>query len=74
MTNLSRKFIYTLSVLLLSTGLQACTVVAIADAAASTVVGVGKVAVKGTIAVADAVIPDGDEDDDDDDEDNEERD
>jgi len=45
--------------------LQGCTVVAIADAAASTVIGVGKVAVKGTVAVVDAAIPDGDDDDED---------
>ncbi|NHO87598.1 hypothetical protein G8768_11605 [Pseudoteredinibacter isoporae] len=49
--------------------IQGCTVVAIADAAASTVVGVGKVAVKGTVAVVDAAIPDGDDDEEDEEED-----
>ncbi|GAA6152026.1 NF038104 family lipoprotein [Pseudoteredinibacter isoporae] len=52
--------------------MQGCTVVAIADAAASTVIGVGKVAVKGTVAVVDAAIPDGDDEDDDDQEEEEE--
>lgn len=64
MTKLSHKILFTLFAVFALTGLQGCTVVAIADAAASTVVGVGKVAVKGTIAVADAVIPDGDDDED----------
>ncbi|MCV6622557.1 MAG: NF038104 family lipoprotein [Cellvibrionaceae bacterium] len=51
--------------------LQGCTVVAIADAAASTVIGVGKVAVKGTVAVVDAAIPDGDDEDEDEEEEDE---
>lgn len=51
----------TLLLLLCITQLSGCTVITIVDAAASTVVGVGKVAVKGTVAVVDAAIPDGDD-------------
>ena len=40
-----------------------CTAVALVDAAASTAVGVGKVAAKGVTATAGALIPDGDDDD-----------
>ena len=43
--------------------LNACTVVKVVDAAASTAIGVTKGAVKATGAVAGAVIPDGDDDD-----------
>ena len=39
-----------------------CTAVALVDAAASTAVGVGKVAAKGVTATAGALIPDGDDD------------
>ncbi len=38
-----------------------CTAVALVDAAASTAVGVGKVAAKGVTATAGALIPDGDD-------------
>ncbi|NHN39037.1 hypothetical protein G8764_17160 [Pseudomaricurvus alcaniphilus] len=47
------------------TQLFGCTAIAVVDAVASTAVGVTKVAVKGTVAVADAVIPDGDDDEED---------
>ncbi len=40
-----------------------CTVLAVTDAVASTAVGVTKVAVKGTVAVVGAAIPDGDDKD-----------
>lgn len=46
--------------------IQGCTVVSIVDAAASTAVTVGTVAVKGTGALIGAAIPDGDDEDDDD--------
>ncbi len=39
-----------------------CTAIALVDAAASTAVGVGKVAAKGVTATAGALIPDGDDD------------
>ena len=39
-----------------------CTAVALVDAAASTAVGVGKIAAKGVTATAGALIPDGDDD------------
>lgn len=42
--------------------LNGCVVAAAADLAATTVLTVGKVAVKGTGAVVRAVIPDGDDD------------
>ena len=38
-----------------------CTAIAVVDAAASTAIGAGKLAVKGTTAAVGAVIPDGDE-------------
>lgn len=41
--------------------LNGCTVIAVADAVVSTAVDVAAVTVKGTVAVVDAVIPDGDE-------------
>ena len=44
--------------------IQACTVVKVVDAAASTTVGVAKGTVKATGKVAGAVIPDGEDDDD----------
>ncbi len=56
----------TLSLLLLvssSVTLSGCTAVALVDAAASTAIGAGKLAVKGTTAAVGAVIPDGDDDD-----------
>ena len=55
-----------------SLGLGGCTAVALVDATAATVIGVGTIAIKGTVAVVEAVIPDGDNkvaDDDDDDKD-----
>lgn len=62
-----RSRLFLLITLLASVSLiQGCTVIAIADAAASTVVGVGKVAVKGTVAVVDAAIPDGDDEEEED--------
>ena len=48
-----------LSIAFLNTG--GCTAIALVDAAASTAVGVTKVAVKGTTAAAGALIPDGDD-------------
>lgn len=42
--------------------LGGCTAIALVDAAASTAVGAGKLAVKGTTAAVGAVIPDGDDD------------
>lgn len=44
--------------------LHGCAVVSVVDTAASAAVGVVKIGVKGTIAVVDAVIPDGDDEDD----------
>jgi len=41
--------------------LGGCTAVALVDAAASTAIGAGKMAVKGTTAAVGAVIPDGDD-------------
>lgn len=41
-------------------GLAGCTAIAVVDAAASTAIGVGKVAAKGVTATAGALIPDGD--------------
>jgi len=41
--------------------LGGCTVLSVVDAAASTAVGVGKVAVKGTTAAVNAAIPDGED-------------
>ncbi len=52
--------------LLLTVGLSSlsgCTVVAVADAVVSTTVDVAAVAVKGSVAVVDAVIPDGEDED-----------
>lgn len=45
--------------------LQGCVVATAADLAATTVLTAGKLAVKGTGALIDAAIPDGDDDDDD---------
>ena len=42
--------------------LGGCTAITLVDAAASTAVGVGKLAVKGTTAAIGAVIPDGEDD------------
>lgn len=44
-----------------SLSLGGCTAVALVDAAASTAIGAGKMAVKGTTAAVGAVIPDGDD-------------
>jgi hypothetical protein len=41
--------------------LSGCTLFAIADAVGSAAIGTAKIAVKGTVAVVDAVIPDGDD-------------
>ncbi len=49
-------------ILLSMSALSGCTAIAIVDAAASTVVGVGKVAVKGVTATTGALIPDGEKD------------
>ena len=46
---------------LLALSVSGCTVLAVTDAVVSTAVGVTKVAVKGTVAVVGAVIPDGDD-------------
>lgn len=45
-----------------SISLSGCTVIAVADAAASATVGAAKATVKTTGAVLDAAIPDGEED------------
>ena len=42
--------------------LGGCTAISLVDAAASTAIGAGKLAVKGTTAAVGAVIPDGDDD------------
>ncbi len=42
-------------------GAGGCTAIAVVDAAASTAIGAGKLAVKGTTAAVGAVIPDGDD-------------
>ncbi|MEM7259297.1 MAG: NF038104 family lipoprotein [Pseudomonadota bacterium] len=55
---LNRVFFVALIVMMTS----GCTAIAVVDAAASTAVGVGKVAVKGATAAAGALIPDDDED------------
>ena len=58
------KKVLTLAVLVSSSVfLGGCTAIAIVDAAASTAIGAGKLAVKGTTKVIGAVIPDGDDDD-----------
>ena len=44
-----------------SMSLGGCTAIALVDAAASTAVGAGKLAVKGTTKAIGAVVPDGDE-------------
>lgn len=49
----------------LSLTLQGCVVASAVDLAASTVLTAGKIAVKGTGALIEAAIPDGDDDDDD---------
>lgn len=51
-----------LMAVLMSGFLSGCTVVTVAGAVVGTAVGVTTVAVKGTVAVVDAVIPDNDED------------
>lgn len=56
---LSRLFFIAL-ILMTTSG---CTAIAVVDAAASTAVGVGKVAVKGATAAAGALIPDDDDED-----------
>lgn len=48
----------------LSLTLQGCVVASAVDLAASTVLTAGKIAVKGTGALIEAAIPDGDDDDD----------
>jgi len=45
-----------------SMSLGGCTAIALVDAAASTAVGAGKLAVKGTTKAIGAVVPDGEED------------
>lgn len=55
------------AIALLALQMTGCTVIAVADAVASTAIGVTKVAVKGTTAVVGAVIPGGDDDDEKDD-------
>lgn len=45
-----------------SVSLGGCTAVTLVDAAASTAIGAGKMAVKGTTAAIGAVIPDDDDD------------
>lgn len=60
-TNMSTKNL-TLTLLVASSlTLGGCTAVALVDAAASTAIGAGKLAVKGTTAAIGAVIPDGDD-------------
>lgn len=49
----------------LSLTLQGCVVASAVDLAASTVLTAGKIAVKGTGALIEAAIPDGNDDDDD---------
>jgi len=44
-----------------SLSLGGCTAIALVDAAASTAIGAGKLAVKGTTTAIGAVIPDGDD-------------
>ncbi len=52
----------TLALLVFSSlSLGGCTAIALVDAAASTAIGAGKLAVKGTTAAIGAVIPDGDD-------------
>jgi len=53
---LSLVFLLTTSV-----SLGGCTAITLVDAAASTAIGAGKLAVKGTTAAVGAVIPDGDD-------------
>jgi len=48
------------SMVLAAGSMSGCTAIALADAAASTAIGVTKVAVKGTTAIVGAAIPDGD--------------
>jgi hypothetical protein len=52
-----------LMAVLISSILNGCTVVTVAGAVVGTAVGVTKVAVKGTVAVVDAAIPDADPED-----------
>ncbi|MCV6626398.1 MAG: NF038104 family lipoprotein [Cellvibrionaceae bacterium] len=63
-----------LTTVIWATLLSGCTVVSIVDTAASAAIGVTKVAVKGTVAVVDAAIPDGDDDEDEEDEEEKEKD
>lgn len=55
------RYVSKLIVVLAITNLLGCTAVAIVDTAVGAAVGVSKVAIKGTVAVADAAIPDGDD-------------
>ncbi len=56
------KKVMTLVLLILSSvTLGGCTAVALVDAAASSTIGAGKLAVKGTTAAIGAVVPDGDD-------------
>lgn len=56
-----KKQLTAVSMLLaISLSLGGCTAVALVDAAASTAIGAGKMAVKGTTAAVGAVIPDDD--------------
>lgn len=51
-----------IGLLLVSLGaLGGCTAIAVVDAAASTAIGAGKLAVKGVTATAGALIPDGED-------------
>ena len=58
---MNTKAISLVFLLFASVGLSGCTVVSLVDAAASTTIGAGKMAVKGTTAAIGAVIPDGDD-------------
>lgn len=56
-----KKYIIAVPLLLaVSLGLSGCTAVTLVDAAASTAIGAGKMAVKGTTAAIGAVVPDKD--------------
>ena len=59
---MNTKTISLLCILAGSVCLSGCTALALVDAAASTAVGAGKLAVKGTTAAVGAVIPDGEDD------------
>lgn len=58
-----KKLIQLSALLTLCLGLQGCVVAAAADLVGTTVLTAGKLAVKGTGALIDAAIPDGDDDD-----------